>query len=112
MFLSTAFAQGAGQVAAKPGIGEMLFPMAVIVFIFYFLIGRPQQKKAKEAQAFQDSLKRGDEIITSSGIFGEITGMTDQFVTLQIADNVRVKILRSQIARLAKEPGAKSEGGR
>ena len=98
-----AFAQAAG--GAKPGILESLAPMAVIIVVMYFLIIRPQQKRGKQQQEFINTLKKGDVVITSSGIFGEITGVTEQIITLAISDNVRIKILRSQIARLAKEEG-------
>lgn len=101
-FLTQAFAQ-AGAAPAKPGIAEMLFPLVIIMVVFYFLVARPQQKKLKEQQNFLTSLKRGDSVLTTSGIFGEITGLTDLFVTLQISENTKIKILKSQIARLAKE---------
>ena len=59
--------------------------------------------KGKKHSEFLEKLKRGDEVLTNSGIFGRIEGITDQFVTLEIADEVRIKILKSQIAGLPKE---------
>ncbi len=106
LFLSTALAQGAPAAAAKPTIIETLFPFAIILVFFYLFLGRPQQKKLKEQQAFLSSLKRGDEVITNGGIFGEITGITEKFVTLQVADNVRIKILRTQILGSATKEGS------
>jgi preprotein translocase subunit YajC len=104
MLWTIAFAQSqAASAAGKPGILESLFPLAVILFIFYFLVGRPQQKRAKEHKGFVEGLKRGDTVITSGGIYGEIAGITDQVITLQIAENVKIKILKSQIAKSAKE---------
>ncbi|MBK9294467.1 MAG: preprotein translocase subunit YajC [Oligoflexia bacterium] len=81
----------------------MLFPLVVIMVVFYFLVARPQQKKLKEQQNFLANLKRGDSVLTTSGIFGEVVGITDLFITLQISENTKIKILKSQIARLAKE---------
>src|SRR6185436_17046436 len=97
MFSSIAYAQAAGA-AAKPSVFEMLFPFVAMMVIFYFLYARPQGKRQKEQQAFLAGMKRGDRVVTSGGIYGEITGTTDKFVTLEVADNVRIKVLRSQIA--------------
>src|ERR1700692_1166125 len=96
MFWSVAYAQTSGA-ASQPSTLEMFVPFIFIFVIFYFLIIRPQAKKQKEHQKFVTDLKRGDEVITTSGILGSIEGITDTFVTLQIADSVRIKILRSQI---------------
>lgn len=73
-------------------------PLVLIFVVFYFLLIRPQQKKVKEHQALVEGLKRGDAVVTSGGIHGEITGMTDTVITLEIADNVRIKIARGHIA--------------
>jgi preprotein translocase subunit YajC len=106
LFLSTALAQTApAATAAKPTMAETLFPFAIILIFFYLFLGRPQQKKLKEQQGFLSSLKRGDQVITSSGIHGEITGITEKFVTLQVADNVRLKILRTHILGSATKEG-------
>jgi preprotein translocase subunit YajC len=59
---------------------------------------RPQQKRAKEHRNFLNSLNRGDEVITAGGLIGKITGLTDDVVTVEIADKVRVKVLRNQIS--------------
>lgn len=74
--------------------------------VFYFLLIRPQQKKQKEHQKMLQNLKKGDDIVTASGIFGKVTGLTDTLATIEIADKVRVKILRSQIAGLQGTPAA------
>lgn len=96
LLVSTAHAQTA--TGAQPSAFEMFVPFIFIFVIFYFLIIRPQSKRQKEHQKFLADVKRGDEVVTSSGILGRIEGITDQFVTLEIADGVRVKMLRSQIA--------------
>lgn len=82
----------------QPSLLEAVFPFIIMFVILYFLLLRPQMKKQKEHQGFVSSLKRGDEVITQSGILGKIEGLTEQFVTLEIADGVRIKMLRSQIA--------------
>lgn len=87
--------------AAAPGAPSPLMNLVPIVFMFvimWFLILRPQQKRQKEHQKFLSQLKRGDEVLTSSGILGRIEGLTEKFVTLEIAPDVRIKVLRSQVA--------------
>jgi len=98
LFVSVALAQAGGAATSKPSLLETLFPFLAILVVFYFVFSRPQQKKLKEHQNLLSSLKRGDKVLTSSGIFGEITGVTDKFVTLEVSDNVRMRILKSQIA--------------
>ncbi|MEK6705985.1 MAG: preprotein translocase subunit YajC [Bdellovibrionota bacterium] len=95
---SPAGPNGAPQVSML----MQLFPFLAIFGVIYFLMIRPQQKRMKEQQSMLSSLKHGDEVITSSGILGKITGITDKFVTLEIADNVRIKVLKSQISQVVK----------
>lgn len=90
------------QQAAQPGFIEMMVPFIFIFVVFYFLIIRPQGKKQKDHQVFLTALKRGDEVLTASGILGRIEGLTDHFVTLEVADGVRIKMLRNQIAASSK----------
>lgn len=99
-----------GAAAASPqGGGFMGFlPIILIFIVFYFLLIRPQQKKAKEHQGFVQNLKKGDEVVTNGGIYGKITGLTDKQVTLEIADNVRVKISRQYILGAASDAGTES----
>ncbi len=84
---------------AAPGGGGItsFIPLILIFVIFYFLLIRPQQKKSKEHQAYLSNLKKGDGVVTSGGLHGEITGLTDTVVTLEIADNLRVKVSRQHI---------------
>ena len=103
MFWSTAYAQAAGGAGSRPGMLEMLFPFILIMFVFYFFQSRPQQKRMKQHQEFLGAMKRGDEVITSGGIIGQIAGLTDKFVTLEVADNVRIRILKSQISGAARD---------
>jgi preprotein translocase subunit YajC len=91
-----AMAQAAG--GAPAGAGAMPFiMMAVFVVIFYFLLIRPQQKKQKEHQAMIKQLAAGDEVVFSGGILGKIVELGDQFLTVEIADNVRIKVQRFQV---------------
>ncbi|MEJ2718142.1 MAG: preprotein translocase subunit YajC [Deltaproteobacteria bacterium] len=76
-------------------------PLILIFAVFYFLLIRPQQKKARDHKVMLQNLKKGDSVITQGGLYGKITGMTDQAVTLEIADKVRVKVSRGHIAGLA-----------
>ncbi len=97
--IDVAYAMGAGgQTGAQGGgMGAMLFPLALIA-IFYFLLIRPQQKKAKEHRAMLDALKKGDKIISSGGLHGVITGLSDDAITMEIAPKIRVKISRGSVA--------------
>lgn len=100
MFLSYAWAQGtaAAPAPAGPTLMEQLFPFAILMLLMYFFIFRPQQKRMKEQDKIRSSLKRGDSVLTSSGILGTIEGLTDSIVTLQIANGVKIKVLKSAIA--------------
>lgn len=94
-------AQGKGGGSAVPGgcgggMGQLL-PILLMFAVFYFLIIRPQQKKQKEHQEMLKNLKRGDDVITSGGIVGKIAGMTDKYLTVEIADKIRIKMLRSHV---------------
>ena len=85
-------------VPSQPGPLGMLLPFALMFGVIYFLIIRPQQKKMKEHQSTLDTIKKGDEIVTNGGIFGTVTGITDKVLTLEIADGVRIKMLKGQVA--------------
>lgn len=85
-----------GQGGGNPIVAFL--PLIIIFAIFYFLLIRPQQKRAKEHQNFLANLKKGDEVVTNGGLIGRIVSLTDDVVTLEIAEKVRVKVLRNQIA--------------
>lgn len=95
MLWSIAYAQAA--TGKQPTLLESLFPMILIFVVFYFLIILPQRKARKKQQDFLGTLKRGDQVITSSGILGKVEGLTEQYVTLEVAPDVKIKILRTQI---------------
>lgn len=93
---------GVSQSAQQPG-GLMAFAPFLLMFgVLYFLVLRPQQKKMKEQQEMISNLKHGDEVVTASGILGKVTGITDKVVTVEVADNVRVKMLKSQVSQVVK----------
>jgi preprotein translocase subunit YajC len=77
-------------------IGAFL-PFALILAIFYFLILMPMQRRQKKVQEFQDGLKTGDKIVTTSGIYGQITRLNDKSVQVQIADKVRIEVARASV---------------
>lgn len=94
--------QGPTGVAAF--FASPIFLLILMFVVFYFLLIRPQQKKAKEHTRLLSELKKGDEVLLASGIFGKIAGLTDTWATIEIADKVRIKVLRTQIAGLASAP--------
>ena len=100
--LAQSSAGGKGGGSALPGCGgggiTSLIPLILMFVVFYFLLIRPQQKKMKAHQSMLSNLKRGDEIITNGGLMGKITGLTDKTVTLEVAEKIRLRVLRSHIA--------------
>src|SRR5690349_7021282 len=84
---------GAGQ----PGGLISFLPFAIILGIFYVLILMPMQRRQKKVQEFQDALKVGDKIVTTGGIYGQITRVNDKTVQVQVADKVRIEIARASV---------------
>jgi preprotein translocase subunit YajC len=82
-----------------------IFPIILMFAVFYFLIIRPQSKKAKLHQAMLGQLKKGDEVVTTGGLIGRISGIKDDEVTLQVQEGVRLRILRSAVSGLQKQGG-------
>jgi len=78
--------------------GPQILMLAVMFGIFYFLLIRPQQKKAREHQDLLRALKKGDRVVTNGGIFGTITGIDDKIAVIEVSEKVRIKVLRSQVA--------------
>lgn len=86
------------QPAPKaPGLADMLMPFLLIGVIFYFLLLRPQQKQAKQAEAMRQGLKNGDEISTTGGILGRVKEVGDSWVIIESAGNTRIKVAKSHI---------------
>ena len=100
MFSSWGLGQTPAAPTAREGVTPFI-PLLLIFGVFYFLILRPQQRKQKDLQKFLSAMKRGDRVITQSGIIGTVKTVSDQFVTLEVDENVHLKILKSQIAESA-----------
>lgn len=97
-FIPDAYAQAGG--AAPGGQLAPLLMMVLFIVIFYFLLIRPQQKKAKEHQAMLGKLAAGDEVVTAGGIVGKVVAVSDGFVTIEVAENVRLKVQKFQVSSL------------
>lgn len=123
MFVSPAFAQAAGAANGTAGVLESFLPLVLIFIVFYFLLIRPQQKRAKQHKEMLGQLRRGDKVITGSGIYGTVSKVIgDQEVQVEIAEGVKVRMVRSAIQEIisktepvaaakeeAKEEAAKDE---
>ena len=99
MLISNAYAQAAAGGAGGPVETIMQFMPIILMFVvLYFLMIRPQQKKAKEHKALLEGLGKGDEVVTASGMVGRITKVGDDFVTIEIAANVEIQMQKPSIA--------------
>lgn len=100
--INIAYAMGQGGGAAGQGAGgfSSFIPIILMFVIFYFLLIRPQQKKSKEHREMITKLKKGDRIITSGGLHGRITAVSETTMTVEIADKVRVKVARGNVAQV------------
>ena len=101
VFISNAYAQTAPAAAAGGDMSSSLMSMLPLVLMFvvlYFIMIRPQMKRAKEHRAMLDKLSKGDEVITSGGIAGTVTDIGDNFVTVEIADNVCIRVQKAPSA--------------
>ena len=107
---SLSFVTAMASSAQQPGWIQIL-PFALILAIFYFLILLPMKRRQKKVQEFQESLKVGDKVITTSGIFGQITRVNDRSIQLQVAERVRIEIARSAVAGYQGQEPVVTEGG-
>lgn len=98
--IAYAMGQGGAAGGAAGGFGGLI-PIILMFVIFYFLLIRPQQKRNKEHKAMITNLKKGDRIVTSGGLYGRITGLDEATLTVEIADRVRVKVVRGNVSSLA-----------
>ena len=110
LLISPAHAQAAGQAAPGGlfggGLG-LLFPL-LLIGVMYFLMIRPQMKRQKEHRAMLDKLNKGDEVITNGGVAGVVTDVGDSFVTVEIADNVRVRVQKGAVGNVLPKGTLKS----
>ncbi|HTS23125.1 MAG TPA: preprotein translocase subunit YajC [Casimicrobiaceae bacterium] len=98
MLISPAYAQAAG---GSPGSDIMAFlPMVAIIVVFYFLLIRPQQKRAKESKAMLSALQKGDEVVTAGGVVGKIAKLSESYADIEVAPNVAITVQRSAISLL------------
>ena len=98
MFISEAYAQPAGAGDPTTGLIMQIAPLILIFVVFYFLLIRPQQKRAKEHQAKIEAVGKNDEVVTGGGLMGKVTKVADDHVEVELAPNVRVKALKSTLA--------------
>lgn len=105
--ISLMLAQAGSSGASPFGGGGLvsLAPFLMMFAIMYFVIIRPQQKKQREHQDWLARLQKNDEVVTTGGLVGKISGLTDQIVTLELQEKVRVRVLRSHIAGKVPAPG-------
>jgi preprotein translocase subunit YajC len=87
------------QPGAKQNPYSMLIMLAMIVVVFYFFMIRPQQKRQKELRNFRDALKKGDKIVTTGGIYGKIVSVTDTVITIDVGNDVTMKIDKNAVLR-------------
>ena len=107
LFISNAYADGA---AATPQGGDFMqfLPLIALVAVFYFLILRPQQKRAKEQKAMIEALQKGDEVVTLGGILGKVIKVSDENVAVEIADNVVVQVQKAAVQNVLPKGTIKS----
>jgi preprotein translocase subunit YajC len=107
MLISAAYAQGTGITGIFDNQGALVqfLPLVLIFVVFYFLLIRPQQRKAKDHKTMLDALRRGDRVVTGGGIIGTVARVENpEEVTVDIADGVRVRVLRSTISSVLAKP--------
>jgi preprotein translocase subunit YajC len=92
---------GGGSGGSGAGGFAGLVPLLLMFVIFYFLLIRPQQKKAKKHREMLANVKRGDSVITNGGIYGRVAEINDQIIILEVADKVRIKVARGYVAGIA-----------
>lgn len=111
MFISEAWAQAAGQPASGTDMLMSFVPFILIFVVMWFLLIRPQQKKAKEHRAMVAALKRGDRVVTSGGVYGQVSHVADDHLMVEIADGVKIKVVRDAISAVTGklEPAKKEE---
>ncbi len=108
LFTGVAYAMGGSPGGGTGGAGGLmgLLPILLMFVIFYFLLIRPQQKQARKHQDFIKNLKVGDRVVTTGGLHGEVKGLTETTVTLEISEKVRVKVTRSAVSGSSQEAAA------
>ncbi len=105
MFVTPAYAQAAGGAGGAAAFAQFI-PLILIFAIMYFLMIRPQQKRAKAHRAMVEALKKGDEIVTQGGILGRVSSVRDNEVEVEIASGVKVRVVRATITQVIDKTAA------
>jgi preprotein translocase subunit YajC len=105
MWSSSAFAQTTGGAAAGPAAYMQILPLLALLVIFYFFLIRPQQKRAKDHAAMINSVKRGDTVVTGGGMVGKVTRVEDTEVEVELAPNVKVKVIKATLTDIRNRTG-------
>jgi preprotein translocase subunit YajC len=110
VFISNAYAQAAGTAADAGMMGNLttFAPLVLMFVVMYFLMIRPQQKRAKEQKSMMDALAKGDEVITAGGILAKVAKVSDTYVTVEIAANTEIVVQKSSITTLLPKGTLKS----
>lgn len=112
MFVSTAYAQTAAPAAGGADMIVQFLPLILIFIVFYFLLIRPQQKKMKEHKGMLEAIRRGDRVVTGGGIIGTVTKVgPDDELQVEIAENVRVRVVRSTVNLVLAKTEPAGKGG-
>ena len=106
-FISDAWAEAAPAAAAGPTLIEFV-PLILIFVVFYFMLIRPQMKRAKEQKKMIDALQKGDEVVTSGGVLGKVAKVGEQYVSLEVADNVTIQVQKATVQTLLPKGTMKS----
>ncbi|MDB5679751.1 preprotein translocase subunit YajC [Sphingomonas bacterium] len=111
MLIPSAYAQAAGATGSSPdmfgGLASTFLPLILVFVAFYFLMLRPQQQRVKALQNALGNLKKNDQVITSGGILGKVVKVDDQYVELEIAPTVKIKVVRGTISEVLSPTSAK-----
>ena len=107
LFISNAYAEGAATAPQGGGFLEFL-PLVALLAVFYFLILRPQQKRAKEHKALMEALQKGDEVVTIGGVLGKVTKVGEENVAIEVADNVVMQVQKMAIQNVLPKGTIKS----
>ncbi len=107
-FISDAMAEAAPAAAQQPDPIAALLPFIILFIVFYFLLIRPQQKRAKEHKAMVGAIGKGDEVVTQGGLYGKVTEVSEEYLQVKLADNVEVKLQRGAVASLLPKGTIKS----
>ncbi len=107
-FISDALAQAAPAAQQQPSLIASLLPFIILFAVFYFLIIRPQTKRAKEHRKMVGALAKGDEVVTNGGMIGKVIEIGDDFLTVEVAQGVQVKLQRQAVSSLLPKGTLKS----